>query len=125
MPPLEASAPGPILATQELHVYYGKVHAVQGVLQHVHPGEVVVILGAQRCREKLDHPVGRANAGGRRERSCFVDGASKLYQVKARVRLGMAYVPEGRRVLGDLSVHEKLPMGAYVIRDRAQIEEAC
>src|SRR5512134_2450019 len=46
MPPLEAPAPTPILATQDLHVYYGKVHAVQGVSLHVHPGEVVAILGA-------------------------------------------------------------------------------
>jgi branched-chain amino acid transport system ATP-binding protein len=35
----------------------------------------------------------------------------------------MAYVPEGRRVFGDLSVHENLLMGAYVIRDRAQIKK--
>jgi branched-chain amino acid transport system ATP-binding protein len=40
-----------------------------------------------------------------------------------RVELGMGYAPEGRRVFGDLTVHENLQMGAYVVRDRAQVSE--
>jgi branched-chain amino acid transport system ATP-binding protein len=123
MPPLEASAPAPILATQELHVYYGKVHAVQGVSLHVHPGEVVAILGANGAGKSsiIRSLVGLTPVGG----GAVLLRGHRIESLpsEARVRLGMAYVPEGRRVFGDLSVHENLLMGAYVIRDRAQIKK--
>jgi branched-chain amino acid transport system ATP-binding protein len=114
-------AQAPILATRDLHVYYGKVHAVQGVSLEVHPGEAVAILGANGAGKSsiIRALVGLTPVGG---------GAMLLRErhieslpSEARVRLGIAYVPEGRRVFGDLSVHENLLMGAYVIGDRAQI----
>lgn len=122
VPSLKASTLAPILATQDVHVYYGKVHAVQGVSLHVHAGEVVAILGANGAGKSsiIRSLVGLTPVGGG---AVLLRGQRiEALPSEARVRLGMAYVPEGRRVFGDLSVHENLLMGAYVIRDRAQIK---
>ncbi len=111
----------PVLETRDLHVYYDKVHAVQGVSLEVRRGEVVAILGANGAGKSsvMRAVMGLAPAGG---------GAVLLHgeQIDAlrsdqRVDRGMAYAPEGRRVFGDLTVHENLQMGAYVLRGQAEV----
>jgi branched-chain amino acid transport system ATP-binding protein len=121
MPP-DVQASSPVLATEDLHVYYGKVHAVQGVSLKVNAGEVVAILGANGAGKSsiIRALAGLTPTGGGsiRLRGQRIEAASS----DERVRLGMAYVPEGRRVFGDLTVRENLLMGAYVVRDRAEVE---
>jgi len=122
VPPTEAIARAPILATQDLHVHYGKVHAVQGVSLHVHPGEVVAVLGANGAGKSsiIRSIVGLTPVGGG---AVLLRGQRiEALRSEARVRMGIAYVPEGRRVFGDLSVHENLLMGAYVVSDRSEIK---
>ena len=122
MPP-EAKQSRPVLSTRDLHVYYGKVHAVQGVSIEVRAGEVVALLGANGAGKSsiIRSLVGLTPAvdGGISLRDQRIDHLSS----DARARLGMAYVPEGRRVFGDLNVRENLLMGGYVVRERAQIEQ--
>jgi branched-chain amino acid transport system ATP-binding protein len=120
----EAILSRPVLSTSDLHVYYGKVHAVQGVSIEIRAGEVVALLGANGAGKSsiIRSLVGLTPAvgGGIWLRDQRIDALSS----DARARLGMAYVPEGRRVFGDLSVRDNLLMGAYVVRDRAQIEQS-
>jgi branched-chain amino acid transport system ATP-binding protein len=111
----------PILAVTDLHVHYGKVHAVQGVSIDVHAGEVVAILGANGAGKSsvMRALMGLAPASSG---SVTLRGASiGALRSDERVERGMAYAPEGRRVFGDLSVHENLLMGAYVVREREQV----
>ncbi|MEK7751210.1 MAG: ABC transporter ATP-binding protein [Acidobacteriota bacterium] len=119
----EASSSRPVLSTSDLHVYYGKVHAVQGVSIEIRAGEVVALLGANGAGKSsiIRSLVGLTSAvgGGIWLRDQRIDALSS----DARARLGMAYVPEGRRVFGDLSVRDNLLMGAYVVRDRTRIEQ--
>lgn len=119
----EASSSRPVLSTSDLHVYYGKVHAVQGVSIEIRAGEVVALLGANGAGKSsiIRSLVGLTPAvgGGIWLRDQRIDALSS----DARARLGMAYVPEGRRVFGDLSVRDNLLMGAYVVRDRTRIEQ--
>ena len=121
MPP-ESNPSPPVLATEDLHVYYGKVHAVQGVSLEVHAGEVVAVLGANGAGKSsiIRALAGLTPAGGGSIllRGQRIEHASS----DERVRLGMAYVPEGRRVFGDLTVRENLLMGAYVVHDRAEVQ---
>jgi len=121
MPPDQASS-RPVLAVNDLHVYYGKVHAVQGVTLEVRAGEVVALLGANGAGKSsiIRALVGLTPAagGGIALRGRRID----TLQSEARAGLGMAYVPEGRRVFGDLSVRENLLMGAYLVNDRATTE---
>lgn len=121
MPLPDAPSDAPVLATHDVHVYYGKVHAVQGVSLEVKRGEVVAILGANGAGKSsiIRSLVGLTPLGG--GSVLFRGKPIDALRSEARVRLGMAYVPEGRRVFGDLTVHENLLMGAYVLRDRAQV----
>jgi branched-chain amino acid transport system ATP-binding protein len=111
----------PVLATSGLHVHYGKVHAVQGVSIEVHRGEVVAILGANGAGKssvmRALMGLSPASAGTISLNGERVDAL----RGDQRVRRGMGYAPEGRRVFGDLTVHENLLMGAYVVDDRSQV----
>jgi branched-chain amino acid transport system ATP-binding protein len=119
MPPDSSDA---LLRTDAIHVHYGKVHAVQGVTLTVHPGEAVAILGANGAGKSS---IIRALVGlTPTSRGSIVLAGESITTLSsdARVARGMAYVPEGRRVFGDLTVRENLLMGAYVVRDRAEVQ---
>ncbi|OGA62163.1 MAG: ABC transporter ATP-binding protein [Betaproteobacteria bacterium RIFCSPLOWO2_12_FULL_67_28] len=122
MPP-EKALSRPVLSTSDLNVHYGKVHAVQGVSLEVRAGEVVALLGANGAGKSsiIRSLVGLTPASGGRIllRDRRIDGLSS----EVRSALGMAYVPEGRRVFGDLTVRDNLLMGAYLVKDRAKIEQ--
>ncbi len=110
----------PVLETSNLHVHYGKVHAVQGVSIEVRRGEVVAILGANGAGKSsvMRALMGLAPASAG---EIVLNGARiDALRSDLRVRGGMAYAPEGRRIFGDLTVHENLLMGAYVVEDRTQ-----
>jgi len=111
----------PVLAAKDLHVYYDKVHAVQGVSIEVNRGEVVAILGANGAGKSsvMRALIGLAptSAG-----QVLLNGERiDMLRSDQRVVRGIGYAPEGRRVFNDLSVHENLLMGAYVVKDGAQV----
>jgi branched-chain amino acid transport system ATP-binding protein len=88
----------------------------------VHPGEAVAILGANGAGKSS---IIRALVGlTPTSRGSIVLAGESITTLSsdARVARGMAYVPEGRRVFGDLTVRENLLMGAYVVRDRAEVQ---
>jgi branched-chain amino acid transport system ATP-binding protein len=115
---------GPLLEVRDLHVHYGQVHAVQGVTVEVRRGEVVALLGANGAGKSsvIRAIVGlaQASSGAVMLRDERVDGL----RCDERVRRGIAYVPEGRRVFADMTVHDNLLMGAYVVHDRLALREA-
>jgi len=105
----------PVLCARDLHVFYDKVHAVQGISIDIHPGEVVAILGANGAGKSstMRALMGLVPAGSG---TVLLEGASiDALRSDERVVRGLGYSPEGRRVFGDLSVHENLLMGAYVV----------
>ncbi|MEJ8838060.1 ABC transporter ATP-binding protein [Ramlibacter sp. AN1133] len=111
----------PVLSARDLHVYYDKVHAVQGISLDVHAGEVVAILGANGAGKSSAM---RALMGlvPVRSGSVLLEGTSiDALRSDQRVARGLGYSPEGRRVFGDLTVHENLQMGAYVVNDRDEV----
>lgn len=120
MHPADLPVQAPVLATRNLHVHYGKVHAVQGVSIEVRRGEVVAILGANGAGKssvmRALMGLAPASAGEILLNGTRIDALRS----DQRVSSGMSYAPEGRRVFGDLTVHENLLMGAYVVNDRAQ-----
>ena len=117
----DESRQAPILVTKDLQVYYGKVHAVQGVTLEVRAGEVVALLGANGAGKSsiIRALVGLTPAAGG---GIFLRGR-RIDDLRSeeRAALGVAYVPEGRRVFGDLSVRENLLMGAYLEVDRTAV----
>ena len=105
------------LELHDLDVRYGRVHAVRGVSLRLGNGEVVAVLGANGAGKSS---LLRAILGLVRpsDGSVIFDGHNIVSEpTSARVRRGLALVPEGRRIVMSLTVHENLLMGAYPRRD--------
>ncbi len=115
-----------LLEVDSLSVRYGRVHAVRGVSLSVAEGEIVAVLGANGAGKtsllKGILGIAKVDSGSVRLGGKDLTGSSP----RERIAAGLALVPEGRRIVMSLSVHENLLMGAYLRRDsagvRAEIE---
>ena len=102
-----------MLSVNDIHVYYGAIHAVKGVSFEVNDGEIVTLIGANGAGKstvlKTVSGILRAASG-----SVTFDGRSLGHIPPHKiVGMGLAHVPEGRRVFGQMTVEENLEMGAY------------
>ena len=113
-----------MLEVKDLQVYYGVIQALKGISFHVEQGEVIALIGANGAGKTttLQTLTGiiPAKAG-----SIIYEGKN-LTKTPAHkiVEMGMAHVPEGRRVFADMSVYENLLLGAYTRKDKAEIAES-
>ncbi len=112
-----------VLKVENLHVYYGSIHAIKGVSFEVNEGEIVTLIGANGAGKSTT----LNTVGGLlkpREGSVEFEGKSILGVAPHKVvSEGMALCPEGRRVFAQLSVRENLEMGAYT-RPASEIAES-
>jgi len=97
-----------------LSVSYGRIAAVHDVAFHVLPGEIVALLGANGAGKSstIKAVVGLAPAVGQ---ITFCGKSISPMAAGKRAALGIAYSPEGRRVFGDMTVHENLQLGGYLV----------
>jgi branched-chain amino acid transport system ATP-binding protein len=114
---------GPILKLEDVHTYYGTIHALKGISLEVRDGEVVTLIGANgagksttlRSINGLNHP---------REGRIVFNGQDITERPPHEiVGLGISQSPEGRHVFPRMSVLENLEMGAYQRTDKAGIRE--
>ncbi len=106
-----------MLEVQDLHVYYGEIHALKGVTLGVGKGEIVALLGNNGAGKTttLKTLSGLLPA---RSGSVRLEGDTLLgVPPHAIVLRGIAHVPEGRRIFNRLTVLENLEMGAYARAD--------
>ena len=109
------------LEVEDLHVHYGRVHAVRGISLRIDAGEVVAVLGANGAGKSslLKALMGLTPVSGGR---VMLDGRDITgWPTSRRVRERLVLVPEGRRIVMSLTVHENLLMGAFARRDPRQI----
>jgi branched-chain amino acid transport system ATP-binding protein len=114
---------GPLLAVEDLHVAYGVIHALRGVSLEVYEGEIVTLIGANGAGKSS---LLRAVSGVVPARSGTIRfGQVDLRAVPAHrvVELGIAHVPEGRGIFGNLTVMENLRLATWPRKDRAAIRE--
>lgn len=112
-----------LLEVEEIHSYYGNIHALKGVSLTVEQGEIVTLIGANGAGKSTTLIT---ISGLLRPRSGHVRLAGedlKAYRPNDIVAKGVAQVPEGRRVFARLTVQENLEMGAFSRGDRAGIPE--
>ncbi|MCI8976358.1 ABC transporter ATP-binding protein [bacterium 1xD8-48] len=112
-----------MLEIKDLEVYYGVIQAIKGVSFEVNEGEVIALIGANGAgKTTILHTItGLLEA---RKGTVTFDGKD-ITKVPAHkiVTMGMAHVPEGRRVFANLSVLQNLKMGAYTRKDKNEIEQ--
>jgi len=112
-----------VLQVDNLNVYYGAIHALQGISFNVDEGEIVTLIGANGAGKSTTL---RTLSGLLRSRTGFVKFKGQdLSTMPAEkiVELGMSHVPEGRKIFAPLSVKENLMMGAYTRNDQAEIQQ--
>jgi branched-chain amino acid transport system ATP-binding protein len=120
--PATARDDAPLLAIDDLHVAYGKTTALHGVSLLVARGETVALIGANGAGKSTTLRAISGLLAPSRGQIRFKGqsiGGSRPDQV---VRLGIAQSPEERHVWPAMSVAENLSLGAYLCRDRAEIE---
>ena len=110
---IEASKSKSLLRVDDIHVYYGSIHAIKGISFEVNEGEIVTLIGANGAGKSTTL---NTVSGLLKPRSGLITfegkgivgiGASRI------VGLGMALCPEGRRVFQQMTVRENLEMGGY------------
>lgn len=113
-----------LLELENVHAYYGYIHALKGISLRVEKGEIVTLIGANgagktttlRIITGLLHP---------REGHVRLEGEDLArYKPHEIVYRGMTMVPEGRRVFARMTVQENLEMGAYTRKNKQEIQES-
>jgi branched-chain amino acid transport system ATP-binding protein len=118
-----AAENGVVLQLDDVHTYYGSIHALKGVSLEVRRGEIVTLIGANgagksttlRSINGLNHP--------RQGRIRFDGNDITTRAAHVIVKMGIAQSPEGRRLFPRMSVLENLEMGAFQREDRSTFKE--
>jgi len=112
-----------LLKLDNVHSYYGRIHALKGISIEVNEGEIVTLIGSNgagksttlRTISGMMHP---------RKGSVVFEGEDISRKAPHEIVLsGMVHVPEGRGIFPTLTVKENLEMGAFTLRDRRLMEE--
>lgn len=112
-----------MLEVKDIEVFYGVIQAIKGISFEVNEGEVIALIGANGAGKTTTlHTI--TGLLQPKKGSIMFEGKD-ITKIPAHkiVSLGMAHVPEGRRVFGELTVYENLKMGAYTRKDKAEIQE--
>jgi len=112
-----------LLELENIHSYYGHIHALKGISLVVEEGEIVTLIGAN----------GAGKSTTLRTISGLVKARSGAIRLKEReitglppheiVALGVGHVPEGRGIFPRMTVQENLEMGAYIITDKNELKK--
>jgi branched-chain amino acid transport system ATP-binding protein len=113
-----------LLKVNDLNVYYGAIHALQGISFHVEKGEIVTLIGANGAGKSttLNSISGIVRARGGSIK--FKDDEITKTPVYDIVKMGVVQVPEGRKIFAPLTVKENLDMGAFTRSDPKGIKKS-
>jgi branched-chain amino acid transport system ATP-binding protein len=111
-----------LLDVNDLHVYYGAIHALQGVSFSVNEGEIVTLIGANGAGKSTILRTVSGLLSARSGRVAYKGQDITSLAAEQIVRLGISQVPEGRRIFAPLTVLENLELGAYTRRDKGEME---
>jgi branched-chain amino acid transport system ATP-binding protein len=109
-----------MLETRNIEIYYGKIMVVRGLSLHVPEGQIRAILGANGAGKTTTLKTIMGYLDDQPEKGTIWFKGKRIdgFETEDIVRMGIAYVPEGREVFPELTVRENLMMGAYTRRDR-------
>ena len=112
-----------ILEVNDLNVYYGAIHAIKNISFEIKKGEIVTLIGANGAGKTSSlHAISGLLTPKSGEISLNGLNITNIEAHKL-VNLGMAHVPEGRRIFTNLTVLENLEMGAFIRNDKDKIKK--
>ena len=102
-----------MLEVKDLHVYYGMIHAIKGISFEVNEGEIVALIGANGAGKTTTLHTVSALLSPKKGSILFEGQDITRTPAHKIVSMGIAQVPEGRRVFSEMTVLQNLKMGAY------------
>jgi len=113
-----------LLDVKDINVYYGAIHALQGITFHINEGEIVTLIGANGAGKSttLNTISGLLRARGGSIH--FRNEPIHLTPAEEIVRRGIAQAPEGRKIFSPLTVLENLEMGAFTRKNKIEIQKS-
>ncbi len=111
-----------MLEVKDLHVYYGMIHAIKGISFEVNEGEIVALIGANGAGKTTTLHTVSALLSPKKGSILFEGQDITRTPAHKIVSMGIAQVPEGRRVFSEMTVLQNLKMGAYSRADKSEIE---
>jgi len=112
-----------MLKIDNIHVYYGAIHALKGISVHVNEGEIVTLIGANGAGKST---ILRTISGLLKPKTgdlLFEEKSLLGYGAQNIVKQGISQVPEGRRIFANMTVLENLELGAYIRKDKKGIAD--
>lgn len=113
-----------MLEINDIQVYYGMIQALKGISFQVNEGEVIALIGANGAGKTTTLHAITGLLSPKKGQILFEGQDITHVPAHKIVSMGMAHVPEGRRVFAQLSVLDNLKMGAFTRKDKDEIEES-
>ena len=113
-----------MLEVKDLQVYYGVIQALKGISFEVNQGEVIALIGANGAGKTTTLQTLTGIIPSKAGSITFEGKDITKIPAHKIVEMGMAHVPEGRRVFADMTVYENLLMGAYTRKDKNEIAKS-
>jgi branched-chain amino acid transport system ATP-binding protein len=111
-----------MLEVQEIHTYYGNIHALQGVTLQVNQGEIVTLIGSNGAGKSTTLKTIQGLLRPKQGRITFEGKDLHSLSTQAIVQLGISQSPEGRLIFPRMTVLENLEMGAFSRNDKLAIK---
>lgn len=112
-----------MLVLQDIHVYYGAIHALKGISLEVNEGEIVSLIGSNGAGKSTSLKTISGLLRPKQGKLSFNGTDITTVQPQDIVAKGISQVPEGRRVFANMTVIENLELGAYLRKDKAEIKK--
>jgi branched-chain amino acid transport system ATP-binding protein len=113
-----------LLSVENLHTFYGHIHALKGIELQVEEGEIVTLIGANGAGKSTILRTISGQVRPRQGEILFRGTSIKGMPAHKIVRLGISHAPEGRQIFSTLTVNENLNMGGYTLGgDRQALEQ--
>lgn len=113
----------PMLEVENIHSYYGHIHALKGISLTVEKGEIVTLIGGNGAGKTTTLRTITGSIKPREGRVVLEGDDLAPYKAHQIVHRGMAMVPEGRRIFSRLTVSENLEMGAFIRKNKGEIAQ--